>query len=44
MHTVSEDVDVREIYGVDSSIEALGLSVDPNFRGQQLGVILLKAR
>lgn len=44
MHKVSENVDVREIYDTNSSIEALGLSVAPHFRGQQLGVRLLEAR
>ncbi|XP_014205813.1 uncharacterized protein LOC106637522 [Copidosoma floridanum] len=44
MQGLSEKADVRDIYGVDKYISALGLSVAPAFRGQKLGVRLLEAR
>jgi len=44
MHSISEKADVRDIYGVDKYVSALGLSVAPAFRGQKLGVRLLEAR
>ncbi|XP_008212188.1 uncharacterized protein LOC100680143 [Nasonia vitripennis] len=44
IHDESEKVDVCGMYGVDTYISALGLSVSPAFRGQKLGVTLLEAR
>ncbi|KAJ8687509.1 hypothetical protein QAD02_023303 [Eretmocerus hayati] len=44
MHEISEQADVRNIYGVDRYISALGLSIVPAYRGQKLGVHLLKIR
>jgi GNAT superfamily N-acetyltransferase len=41
---VSETVDVYERYGVEEYMAAMGLCVDPVFRGQGLGLELLKAR
>jgi GNAT superfamily N-acetyltransferase len=40
----SEMADVFEMYGVKEYMTALGLCVDPVFRGQGLGLEILKAR
>jgi GNAT superfamily N-acetyltransferase len=41
---VSERVSVYELYDVEEYMSAMGLCVDPAFRGQGLGLELLKAR
>jgi GNAT superfamily N-acetyltransferase len=41
---VAETVNVYERYGVEEYLSAMGLCVDPVFRGQGLGLELLKAR
>lgn len=40
----SEEADVLKKYGVDKYLNAIGLSVDPAFRGQGLGEELLRTR
>jgi GNAT superfamily N-acetyltransferase len=40
----SEVVNVFEKYGVNEYLTAMGLCVDPVFRGQRLGMELLKTR
>lgn len=37
-------VDIFEKYKLDEYLTAIGLSVDPRFRGQSIGFELLKAR
>ncbi|KAK7868830.1 hypothetical protein R5R35_003665 [Gryllus longicercus] len=44
MFLTLEMVDVYKKYGVDKFTTALGLSVKPEFRGQNLGVEILKGR
>jgi GNAT superfamily N-acetyltransferase len=44
LDSVSERVNVYERYDVEEYMSALGLCVDPVFRGQGLGLELLKAR
>jgi GNAT superfamily N-acetyltransferase len=41
---VAETINVYERYGVEEYFSAMGLCVDPVFRGQGLGLELLKAR
>lgn len=44
MEGVTKAGNVYETYGVDKYISALGLSVDPSYRGAALGGHLLNAR
>ena len=41
---IGKAVDVFELYGVDEYMSAVGLVVDPIYRGQGLGLEILKAR
>jgi len=44
MGNISKQADVRKILGVDKYISAIGLTVSHKYRGQKLGLHMLKAR